>query len=115
MIIPEAPLDILAQQIVRLCSAEDWEEEVFTNCCAVRIPIATFPRDDFDESSTMLAEGIAAQRGRYGAYLHRDQINGNLRARRGARLAAITSGGAIPDNALSPWLPSPKAPCRNAR
>src|SRR5438270_5506792 len=48
----------------------------------------------------MLAEGIASQRGRYGAYLHRDKINGNLKARRGARLAAITSGGAIPDNAL---------------
>ena len=48
----------------------------------------------------MLSEGIACSRGRYGAYLHRDQINRKLRARRGARLAAITSGGAIPDNAL---------------
>ena len=48
----------------------------------------------------MLSEGIAAQRGRYGAYLHHDRINRKLRARRGARLAAITSGGAIPDNAL---------------
>jgi ATP-dependent Lhr-like helicase len=48
----------------------------------------------------MLSEGIAARRGRYGAYLHRDRVNGRLRARRGARLAAITSGGAIPDNSL---------------
>ena len=48
----------------------------------------------------MLSEGIAARRGRYGAYLHRDRVNGMLRARRGARLAAITSGGAIPENAL---------------
>ena len=48
----------------------------------------------------MLSEGIAARRGRYGAYLHRDRVNGKLRARRGARLAAITSGGAIPDNSL---------------
>ena len=48
----------------------------------------------------MLSEGIASQRGRYGAYLHHDRINRKLRARRGARLAAITSGGAIPDNAL---------------
>ena len=38
--------------------------------------------------------------GRYGAYLHRDRVNNKLRARRGARLAAITSGGAIPDNSL---------------
>ena len=48
----------------------------------------------------MLSEGIAAKRGRYGAYVHRDRVNGKLRARRGARLAAITSGGAIPDNSL---------------
>ena len=31
--------------------------------------------------------------------MHRDAVNGKLRARRGARLAALTSGGAIPDNA----------------
>src|SRR2546427_12717749 len=47
----------------------------------------------------MLSDGIATQRGRSGAFLHRDQINGRVRGRRGARLAAITSGGAIPENA----------------
>src|SRR6185437_6521691 len=41
-----------------------------------------------------------ARRGRYGAYLHHDRVNRKLRARRGARLAAITSGGAIPETAL---------------
>src|ERR1700680_421742 len=48
----------------------------------------------------MLSEGIASRRGRYGAYLHRDQVTRKLRARRGSRLAAITSGGAIPETAL---------------
>ena len=48
----------------------------------------------------MLSEGVAARRGRYGAYLHRDRVNGWLRGRRGSRLAAITSGGAIPENSL---------------
>ena len=47
----------------------------------------------------MLADGIATQRGRRGAYLHRDAVNKVLRARKGARLTAITCGGAIPDNA----------------
>src|SRR6185503_18031453 len=46
----------------------------------------------------MLAEGVSDRRGRVGAYLHRDRIGGVVRARRGARLAAVTSGGAIPDN-----------------
>ena len=48
----------------------------------------------------MLSQGIAAKRGRYGAYLFRDMVNRRLRGRRGARLAAITSGGAIPETAL---------------
>ncbi len=47
----------------------------------------------------MLAEGIFTAQGRRGAYLHRDRVNGVVRGRRGARLAAVTSGGAIPDNA----------------
>src|SRR4029077_1478590 len=42
------------------------------------------------------AEGIRTGRGRRAAYLHRDQVNGKLRARRGARIAALTSGGATP-------------------
>src|SRR6202021_2695240 len=49
---------------------------------------------------TMLSDGISTQRGRYAAYLHRDQVNGRVRGRRGARLAAITGGGAIPENSL---------------
>ena len=56
----------------------------------------------------MLSEGIAARRGRYGAYLHRDRVNHRLRGRRGARLAAITSGGAIPDNALYTVVAEPE-------
>ena len=39
----------------------------------------------------------AAMVGRKGAHLHYDAINGKLRARRGARLTALTNGGSIPD------------------
>src|ERR1700751_5421405 len=56
----------------------------------------------------MLSEGIAARRGRYGAYIHRDRVNHRLRARRGSRLAAITSGGAIPENALFSVVAEPE-------
>ncbi len=98
--IPEAPMDILAQQIVAMCAAEDWnEEELFRAVCKA-YPYRNLARADFDAIVEMLSEGIAARRGRYGAYLHRDRVNGMVRARRGARLAAITSGGAIPENAL---------------
>ena len=60
------------------------------------------------KSSCMLSDGIAARRGRYGAYLHRDQVNRRLRGRRGSRLAAITSGGAIPDNSLYTVIAEPE-------
>ncbi len=98
--IPEAPLDILSQQIVAMCAAEDWSEDGLFETVRRAHPYRSLPRRDFDEIVEMLSEGIAARKGRYAAYLHRDQVNGKLRARRGARLAAITSGGAIPENAL---------------
>jgi ATP-dependent Lhr-like helicase len=100
LMIPEAPLDVLAQQIVAACSAEEWSEDEMFALVRRAYPYRNLKRETFDAILEMLAEGIAARRGRYGAYLHRDRVNGKLRARRGARLAAITSGGAIPDNSL---------------
>jgi ATP-dependent helicase Lhr and Lhr-like helicase len=100
LMIPESPLDVLAQQIVAACSAEEWGEEDMFALARRAYPYRNLKRETFDSILEMLAEGIAAKRGRYGAYLHRDRVNGKLRARRGARLAAITSGGAIPDNSL---------------
>jgi ATP-dependent Lhr-like helicase len=98
--IPDAPMDILAQQIVAMCAAEDWNEQELFETIRRVYPYRELARVDFDKVVEMLSEGIAARRGRYGAYLHRDRVNGVLRPRRGARLAAITSGGAIPENAL---------------
>src|SRR5579872_1177167 len=100
LMIPEAPLDVLAQQIVAACSAEEWDEDDMFAMARRAHPYRDLKRETFDGILEMLSEGIAARRGRYGAYIHRDRVNGKLRARRGARLAAITSGGAIPDNSL---------------
>ncbi len=97
--IPEAPLDILAQQIIAETAACDWSEDRLFELVRGTYPYRNLARAKFDEVVTMLADGITTQRGRAGAYLHRDQVNGRVRGRRGARLAAITSGGAIPDNA----------------
>src|SRR5207245_867935 len=65
-------------------------------------------RADFEEIVEMLSEGMASARGRYAAYLHRDHVNGTVRARRGSRLAAITSGGAIPENSLYTVVAQPE-------
>ena len=79
---------------------DGWDEDELFALVKRAYPYRNLTRETFDEVVTMLSEGIASQRGRYGAYLHHDRINRKLRARRGARLAAITSGGTIPDNAL---------------
>jgi ATP-dependent Lhr-like helicase len=148
IMIPDAPLDILAQQIVATCAAgpdrvarthlsakaaEDtvattteeqvsesagtqarvpaphdlsishdsgWDEDELFALVRRAYPYRNLSREIYDSVLEMLSEGIAARRGRYGAYLHRDRVNRKLRARRGSRLAAITSGGAIPETAL---------------
>ena len=106
--IPDSPMDILAQQIVAMCSAEDWSEQELFERFRQSYPYRDLERADFDKIVEMLSDGITARRGRYGAYLHRDRVNGMLRARRGARLAAITSGGAIPENALYTVVAEPE-------
>jgi ATP-dependent Lhr-like helicase len=47
----------------------------------------------------MLTEGVASRLGRRTAFLHHDRVHDVVRGRRGARLAALTCGGTIPDNA----------------
>jgi ATP-dependent Lhr-like helicase len=108
IMIPDAPLDILAQQIVAACSAEEWDEDALYAMIVRAYPYRNLSRETYESILTMLAEGIAAKRGRYGAYIHRDLVNRKLRARRGARLAAITSGGAIPETALFTVVAEPE-------
>ena len=97
LVVPEQPLDILAQQIVAMVAAEEWEEDALYHRVRGAWPYRALERKVFDDVVHMLSEGYTSRRGRRGAYLHRDGVHGRLRARRGARLAAITSGGAIPD------------------
>jgi ATP-dependent helicase Lhr and Lhr-like helicase len=168
LIIPDAPLDILAQQIVAACAAEGvsargaraprprtpetvsetgdskpefwtsntastgadqmavaavethvgrrrptdqpghtdqendggWDEDALFSLVTRAYPYRNLSRDTYNSILEMLSEGIASRRGRYGAYIHHDKVNRKLRPRRGSRLAAITSGGAIPETAL---------------
>ena len=97
--IPAWPRDILAQQVVAAAACEDWKEDELFGLVRRAYPYRQLPRAEFYAVVSMLSDGITTSRGRHGAYLHRDRVNSVLRGRRGARLAAITSGGAIPDNA----------------
>jgi ATP-dependent helicase Lhr and Lhr-like helicase len=97
--IPHNARDILAQQMVAACAAEEFGEDELYDLMRRAGPYRTLPRSDFDAILEVLSEGIATARGRSGAYLHRDAVNRRVRGRRGARLTAITSGGAIPETA----------------
>ena len=150
IMIPESPLDILAQQIVAICAAggshvarapspasdggenlatetegelsassdkragapaphdPGWDEDELFDLVRRAYPYRNLSRETYEAVLEMLSEGIASRRGRYGAYLHRDRINRKLRARRGARLASITSGGAIPETALFTVVAEPE-------
>jgi len=108
IIIPDQPLDILAQQIVASCASGEWDEDELFALFRRAYPYRNLSREIYESVLEMLSEGIAARRGRYGAYLHRDRVNRKLRARRGSRLAAITSGGAIPETALFTVVAEPE-------
>ncbi|CAJ4382104.1 DEAD/DEAH box helicase [Burkholderia pseudomallei] len=97
--IPRAPLDVLAQQLVAEVACREWDEHALYRCVTQAAPYATLARETFDEVLKMLAEGFTSRRGARAAYLHRDVVAHTVRGRRGARLAAVTSGGTIPDNA----------------
>jgi ATP-dependent Lhr-like helicase len=97
IVIPERPLDILAQQMVAESAAEGWAEGELLGLARQAAPFRDLSAEDFEDITGLLAEGIRTGRGRRAYYLHRDQVNGTVKGRRGARLAALTSGGAIPE------------------
>src|SRR3989475_2571074 len=99
LLIPEKPLDVLAQQTVAATSGEDWDEARFFELVRAAWPYRNLTREEFDSVVKMPAEGFSTKRGRRAALIHHDAVNHRLRGRRGSRLVALTSGGAIPDNA----------------
>jgi ATP-dependent Lhr-like helicase len=95
--IPTAPLDILAQHVVACAAMEDWSEAELLAMVRKAWPYRGLTVEQLDEVLSMLSVGFSTRWGRRGAYLHRDRVHGRVRGRRNARLAALTSGGAIPE------------------
>lgn len=97
--IPQAPLDVLAQQIVAEVACREWEEGALLQLLRRAMAYAALDEATFQALLRMLAEGYTTRHGTRGAYLHRDLATRSLRGRRGGRLTALTSGGTIADNA----------------
>ncbi len=97
IVVHDMPLDVLAQQIVAEAAACDSSEEDLYALVKRAWPYRELQRERFDGVLKMTSEGFTTKRGRRGALLHRDEVNGAVRGRRGTRTLAITSGGAIPE------------------
>jgi ATP-dependent Lhr-like helicase len=108
IIIPDCPRDVLAQQIVACCATNDWDVDELFDRLRKAYPFRNLTREVYHSLLEMLSEGLAGRRAKYGKYLHWDRINNVLKARRGARMLAITNGGAIPDNALFTVMAEPE-------
>ncbi len=98
--IPEAPIDVLMQQIVATIGAESWREDDLYQVLRRAWPYRNLTRAQYEEVLALLHNGIENSRGRYGAYILRDRVQGHLHARRGSRSIAISNGGAIPDTSI---------------
>ena len=98
LVMPNEPHDVLAQQVAAEVSAREWKEDELFSLVRSAWPYRKLARETFSTVLRMLGEGFSTRRGRRGALIHRDEVNGMLRGRRGTRLTALTSGGTIPDN-----------------
>lgn len=95
--LPPPPLDILAQQIVAEVGAREWCTDDLYALVRRAAPYNDLTRVQFEEVVELVANGVETGRGPRGRYVYHDAVNGELRGRKGARLAALTSGGAIPE------------------
>ncbi|MGQ0803803.1 MAG: DEAD/DEAH box helicase [Actinomycetota bacterium] len=95
--IPRLPLDVLVQQVVAEVGAQEWRTDDLYRMLRRAAPYTDLTREQFDEVIELVAHGVDTGRGARGRYVHHDAVNGEVRGRKGARLAALTSGGAIPE------------------
>ncbi|HUF84687.1 MAG TPA: DEAD/DEAH box helicase [Acidimicrobiia bacterium] len=95
--LPRLPLDVLVQQVVAEVGAKEWRTDDLYRMLRQAAPYTDLTREKFDEVIELVAHGVETGRGARGRYVHHDAVNGEVRGRKGARLAALTSGGAIPE------------------
>jgi ATP-dependent Lhr-like helicase len=96
----EAPLDVLAQQVVAAVAAESLPVDVLYERCRRAAPYRSLTREAFLSVVRMLAEPLPAEVRGAAPRILWDRVNDRLHARRGSRFLAVTSGGTIPDAGL---------------
>ena len=100
VVMPEAPLDVLAQQVVAAVAAESLTVDALHARFQNAAPYRSLSRDDLLAVVRSLAEPLPAEVKGAAPRILWDRVNDRLHARRGSRFLALTSGGTIPDNGL---------------
>ncbi|MFC4529579.1 DEAD/DEAH box helicase [Sphaerisporangium dianthi] len=98
---PRNPLDVLAQQIVAMCSLDEWTVDELETLVRRAAPYATLPRSALEATLDMLAgrypsEEFAELRPR----VVWDRVTGRVTGRPGAQRLAVTNAGTIPDRGM---------------
>tara|TARA_R110002111_G_scaffold257026_1_gene324897 strand:- start:24922 stop:29511 length:4590 start_codon:yes stop_codon:yes gene_type:complete len=94
---PEAPIDILAQQITAEVACQEWNTDELFELVTRAYSYRNLKRADFESTIQFLSEGISSTAGRSRVYLHHDQVQNRVRSRKNARLVSTMNGGAIPE------------------
>ncbi len=100
-VVPENPLDVLAQQIVATVALGAIDEKVLYDRVRRAAPFVSLPRSAYEGVLDMLSgrypsDEFAELRPR----IVWDRVSGELLPRHGARRLAVVSGGTIPDRGL---------------
>jgi ATP-dependent Lhr-like helicase len=99
--VPRNPLDVLAQQIVAMCSQETWSVDELYAVCRRAYNFASLSRSLFEGVLDMLSGRYPSDEfSNLKARLIWDRIEDTLVARGDARVVAVTSGGTIPERGL---------------
>ncbi|MBI2206877.1 MAG: DEAD/DEAH box helicase [Candidatus Rokubacteria bacterium] len=98
--VPEAPLDVLAQQIVASVAVESMAVGDLLQRFVRAAPYRTLSREEFLAVVRSLAEPLPREVKGIAPRILWDRVNDRLHARRGSRFLSLTSGGTIPDSGL---------------
>jgi ATP-dependent helicase Lhr and Lhr-like helicase len=100
-VIPQNPLDVLAQHLVSMAALDDWDVDDVERLVTSAEPFSELSREQLENVLDMLdgrypSDRFAELRPR----IVWDRTEGTIRGRKGARQLAVTNAGTIPDRGL---------------
>ena len=100
-VIPQNPLDVLAQHLVSMAALDEWEVDEVERLVTATEPFSDLSREQLENVLDMLdgrypSDRFAELRPR----IVWDRTGGTIHGRKGARQLAVTNAGTIPDRGL---------------